>query len=200
MFNYQPPKSQVWGHRLGRLTSAQIWERAIQFLQEQTVIEAPLQADFSVVWVPGRCQSLASDMDRFHCSLGPPAAENSLASRVDEPAQCVRWNLPIHQMGPIAAWLDKVHESASERITARAGGNLMFKWSRSHGEGSTDRGGMFGVHLGTVRAITTMFSFASREHYHAIKQYLADIGLVELSDKHLKPARQPRKARVKDGT
>jgi hypothetical protein len=48
---------------------------------------------------------------------------------------------------------------------------------------------MFGVYLPRPGTLTTMFSFVSLEHFQAIKQYLSQIGLVVLSDKHLRPAR-----------
>jgi hypothetical protein len=51
---------------------------------------------------------------------------------------------------------------------------------------------MFGAYFAKPRAVTTMFGFVSLEHYQAVKQYLAEIGLVVLSDKRLRPAKPAR--------
>ena len=48
-------------------------------------------------------------------------------------------------------------------------------------------GGMFGIHLGRPHRITTMFTFRDVERYLSMKAYLAELGLAELSDKHLRP-------------
>jgi hypothetical protein len=48
-------------------------------------------------------------------------------------------------------------------------------------------GGIFGVHLGRPHRITTTFNFRDVAGYRDIQAYLSQIGLVELSDRHVRP-------------
>jgi hypothetical protein len=43
------------------------------------------------------------------------------------------------------------------------------------------------MHLGRPHRVTTMFTFRDVERYQQTKAYLAQAGLVKLSDKHLHP-------------
>src|SRR4051812_12872963 len=53
MLKYHPPKSQLWGHRVGKLSAVQLLERSERFLREQTVPARPdtTMRTLSVAWV-----------------------------------------------------------------------------------------------------------------------------------------------------
>ena len=95
----------------------------------------------------------------------------------------------------VAAWIDETEGAAREpELEVVCSSLTVFFWKNVPGEdpASSGSGGMFGPYFAKPRAITTTFGFVSHEHYQMIKKYLAEIGLVVLSDKRLRPAKPTR--------
>ena len=72
-----------------------------------------------------------------------------------------------------------------EMIAGVDDGYLLLKTSNGQADSTTEF--MFGIHLGRPHRITTIFTFRDLQQYETIKSALSDLGLPELSDRHLRP-------------
>jgi len=92
----------------------------------------------------------------------------------------------------VAQWLDRMHvyqETPSRNephFYALCMLNYEFRWAGKWAQqyAPSDLGGSICPALGLC-SLGTSFHFASYEHFYAIQDYLASIGLVKLSEKHL---------------
>jgi hypothetical protein len=190
MLNYHPPKSQVWGHRVGRLSTLELFDRSAQFVREQMIILAEPNTQFTVDWTAVRSPEISESVESIRKVLSARPIPGIASNKYRKRLQSLSWNVNTDEMRAAVLWLETIagqHDEAE--FSARLSSTLTFHWSSVPGDEPAKCGGMFGVYLPRPGTLTTMFSFVSLEHFQAIKQYLSQIGLVVLSDKHLRPAR-----------
>jgi len=190
VIKYCPPKSQIWGHRLGRLTAVQIVERGLRFLNEQSSTAEAKPAEFIVDWSAHSDRSVSETIHAINGQLGAAAKVGDYRDGTGLMFHHLRWLVSAAQLPAVASWFDELREALHQgEVVAHCSMTWMFKLKDEAGEDeSVERyGGMFGIHLGRVQGITTMFGFRDVAHYGTIKDYLRSIELVELSDKHVRP-------------
>jgi hypothetical protein len=139
VIEYSPPKSQIWGHEVGRLAAGVVVERALRFLDAHCIV------------------------------IDPPPQPSELKQLLDAAAK-MDAGAPVDPVSPISVMWE-----------------FMWRDDSPPAQPQEARGGVFGVHLSRPHRITTMFSFRDMEHYSLIKESLKDLGLVQLSDRHLRP-------------
>lgn len=194
MLYYRAPKSQLWGHRVGRLSAEEVLDRAEQFVRDKCTVEKSALASFSVIWTPCRSPQLAASVATLQSSLTAQSQAFGCTNRYREPATELRWTLNDADMCSAARWLDGTFEKlGAEESHATLTKFVTFRWREVPSGADTKSGGMFGYNLAKPRAVTTMFAFESIAHYEAIKEYLARIGLAMLSDKRLKESSVARR-------
>jgi uncharacterized protein (DUF2132 family) len=173
MISYSPPKSQIWGHAVRRLPAEQIAERVLQFLEMECNVQRAAAGEFHLTWKPSaRLTEIEKEIDQ---TLGGTDS-STLADAETLPA--------------VARWFDQLASlRKSKDVVAQASLLWIISWRDEPVETNplNAAGGMFGIHLGQSQAITTRFRFRTVEQYLRIKASLAHVGLVELSDKHLRP-------------
>ena len=190
MIRYNPPKSQVWGHQVGRLSATAVVDRCWQFLNDQCTIINSQPSELMIGWNSeqhGLVSEVASEVDR---NLGQPTTVNELPRAGGQVFRQRRWPFPADKLAAVAKWFDRLAESLkTDQVVAHSSTFWIFAW---HDEPPPLRpiesaGGMLGIHLGRPHRITTAFSFRDFDEYSRIKAYLSGLELVELSDRHLRP-------------
>ena len=186
MVRYSPPKSRVWGHQVGRLTASEVVERGLRFLSEQCT---NVTLGSSTIFVSDFNSAIPSAVQAITSLWG---AEPEMHEGRDFGGSVTRnfqWDLPEKQLPVAAQWFDSVRKQLTRGGTPATCTYLSFEWPgpAMPGKRGGKLGGMLGIHLGCPHRVTTMFSFRDLDHYFAIKAHLATIGLVELSDKHVRP-------------
>jgi len=190
MIQYHPPKSQIWGHRVGRLSAATVVERALRFLEEHCTIISSGPAQFAVSWTSPDYPSIRQVIDEIDQVLGRPEAVVSLPMPDGQTFHKSVWPFPDARLGAVAAWIDRLAGlSKSSDVLAHTSKFWSFAWRDEPQPAlfQQSAGGRFGVHLGPPNRITTSFSFRDMDRYQAMKKYFKDIGLANLSDKHVRP-------------
>lgn len=189
MLHYHPPKSRIWGQQVGRLAASQVVERGLRFLNERCVNVTMDSSDIRVSEldspVPGAVQAITALWG------GEPQVDEGR----DADGSVIRsfkWPLAAAQLPAVARWFDSVRQQLTRGATPFTSTYWSFDWPGppppSKGSKPAFRfGGTLGIHLGCPHRVTTMFSFRDVEHYAEIKAYLSGIGLVDLSDKHVRP-------------
>ena len=194
MLSYRAPKSQMWGHRLSRLSAVDLLDRAELFLRERTIAKQPATAEFLVVWTPRRSPAISESIEVVRRVLASQPTTHDCTNKYYEPARNLSWTLGPDQVRPAALWLEQMYaEHGEDDFSANLSSTIIFEWNDLANDGSPRHGGMFGFHLARPRGVTTMFGFPSMEHYQGIKEYLVRIGLVVLSDKHLREVKPLRR-------
>lgn len=190
MIHYQPPKSAVWGHEIGRLSAVAIVDRGAQFLDTQCTIISTHPSELLIGWndVP---DAVVSDVQaEILRVLGQPA---TVVERPGVGGQRYRhecWPFSADQFRSVATWFDQLAEHRkAQDVFAQTSVAWTFAWRDEAPPllPMQSAGGMFGIHFGDPQGITTMFSFRDFERFLRVKEYLAEIGLAELSEKHLRP-------------
>jgi hypothetical protein len=191
VIRYSPPKSQVWGHQVGRLTATAVVERCLSFLNAHCSVIDSQPSELMIGWNEGpnerATQDVVADVDR---TLGQPTTVNEMPSADGRRFRQRRWPFTADRLSVVATWFDKLADVLkTQEVVAQSSTNCIFAW---RGEPEPLRplesaGGMLGIHLGRPHRITTMFSFRDLEQYASIKAALSELELVELSDKHLRP-------------
>jgi hypothetical protein len=195
MLIYHPPKAQVWGHRLGRLKTMQLFDRSERFVHEQMIVQPPQTANFTVNWMAARSPEISLSIDSFRDSITSHARRGTCSNQFGQQVQTLTWRLSGDEMRSAAMWLETMrsqHDDPDE-FSATLSSMITFQWRNvPPGEDTPPCGGMYGLHLPQPGALTTMFSFVSTSHYQTIKGDLKKTELVVLSDKHLRPAARPK--------
>ncbi len=191
MISYSPPKSQVWGHQVGRLTATAVVERCLSFLDSHCSVINSQASELMIGWNEGRnagvTEEVVVDVDR---TLGQPTAVNEMPSGDGRRFRQRRWPFTPERLPMVATWFDKLADALmTQDAVAHSSTNWIFAW---RGEPEPLRamesaGGMLGIHLGRPHRVTTMFSFRDFDQYASVKAALSELELVELSDKHLRP-------------
>jgi hypothetical protein len=191
MLIYHPPKSQVWGHRLGPLKTMQLFDRSERFVREQMIVQPPQTADFTLNWMPARSPEISSSIESFRNSITSHPRRGTCSNQFGQQVQTLTWKLSADEMRSVATWLETMSSQHDDPydFSATLCSVIKFQWRSMPGKDAPPCGGMYALHLPQPGALTTMFSFVSTSHYRTIKDYLRKIELVILSDKHLRPAR-----------
>jgi hypothetical protein len=190
VIRYSPPKSQVWGHQVGRLSAGAIVERSTAFLGSQCTIINSQPSELMIGWNAGQDEALVEVLGEIDQALGRPTTVNERASAGAELFRQRRWPFGAESLRAVAGWFDRLAALLKTReVVAQSSTFWVFAW---RGEAVPLRplesaGGMFGIHLGRPHRITTVLSFRDLEQYETIKAALAELDLVELSDRHLRP-------------
>lgn len=101
-----------------------------------------------------------------------------------------RWPFTADRLPIVATWFDTLADVQKTRdVAAHSSTFWHFAWRDEPAPllPMESAGGMLGIHLGRPHRITTMFSFRDLDQYASVKAALSELGLVELSDKHLRP-------------
>jgi hypothetical protein len=190
MIQYHPPKSQIWGHRVGRLSAAMVVERALRFLDKHCTIITSDPAKLAVSWTSTDYASIQRVIDDVEQAIGRPQAEVDLPMPDGRTFHQRVWRFLDAQLGSAAAWIDQFAGlSKTGDVLPHTSKLWTFAWRDEPKVALPEQapGGMFGVHLGPLNRITTSFSFRDMDRYQAMKRYFKDIGLANLSDKHVRP-------------
>ena len=178
MISYKPPKSQVWGHQVGRLSASDVVDRALRFLeQECTIASDPSPSELMLGWMPATCPAASELAIEINQTLGPPREMRDHPSSGGKIFRQHRWSFTADKLPTIAGWIDRLAEPlAAGDAVVHCSTNWIFTW---RGEPPPvvpleSPGGMFGVHLGKPHRVTTMFSFGDMEKYERIKASLAE--------------------------
>jgi hypothetical protein len=205
MIHYHPPKSQVWGHQVGRLTAAQVVGLSFRFVKEQCTITNSQQSELTLGWNVIKRPEVSAIADDAGVALGGATFEHERPDvrpdAVGETYRIRRWKIGGDDLPKVASWFDRISGPiATYEVTAHCSIGWFFAWRDEPLplRKFESAGGHFMIHLGSPHRISTAFSFWSIEKYDEIKQYLQAIGLAELSDRHLTPKAEMRRlGRVK---
>lgn len=199
MIRYNPPKSQVWGHQVGRLTATAIVERCLGFLDSHCVVINSQPSELMIGWNDGPhavvAEEVADDVDH---TLGRPTTVNEIPDGDGRLFHQRRWPFSAEHLLFVATRFDKMAEALkTQDVVAQSSTFWMFAWRDAPAplRPMESPGGMLGVHLSRPHRITTMFSFRDLDKYATVKAALSDLELVELSDKHLRPKVGPPAAK-----
>ena len=132
-------------------------------------------------------EAVVHEIDRM---LGEPTTVNELPSANGRLFRQCRWPFSAEQLPVVASWFDKLADVLkTQDVVCQSSTNWIFAWRDEPAplRPIESPGGMFGIHLGRPHRITTMFSFRDLDGYTRVKTALSELGLVELSDKHLRP-------------
>ena len=123
-------------------------------------------------------------------TLGQPITVNEMPSVGGRLFRQRRWPFSAEHLPVVATWFDKLADVLKTRdVVAQSSTFWIFVWRDEPSPVSPMKspGGILGIHLGRPHRITTMFSFRDLDRYASVKAKLSELGLVELSDKHLRP-------------
>jgi hypothetical protein len=200
VIRYSPPKSQVWGHQVGRLPATAVVEKCLSFLESHCAVIDSQSGELMIGWSEGPGAGLVEEVivevDR---TLGQPTTVNDMPSAQGTRFRQRRWPFPAERLPVVATWFDRLSDVLkTQGVVAHSSTNWIFAW-RGEPEPlspTESAGGMLGIHLGRRNKITTLFSFRNLQQYASIKAALTKMHLVELQDKHLRPkvAARPAKA------
>lgn len=190
MLRYSPPKSQIWGHQVGRLPATVIVQRCLGFLDSHCLVINSQPSELSIGWNDGaQAKATENVVRQADQLLGQPTAANE-TPRDGGLYRQRRWQFSAEQLPVVATWFDELADLPRTRdVVAQASTFWMFAWRDEPAplRPMESAGGMLGIHLGRPHRITTMFSFRDLDRYASIKAALGELGLAELSDKHLRP-------------
>ena len=171
MYRYRPPKSSIWGHGLRRMPAARAHQLIAFFLARAAAQSAFRSAS---VWTSGadeetvaRYEALAGASSNHGHIRGVTyeASEACLAEFIKDEA-AFRKNdvrLSIWQTFSISKWRSTKTEALTESELVA----MYDTWPH----------------------LQTSLTFESMEQFHFVRDALAEVGLCQLSEKHLKPVR-----------
>jgi hypothetical protein len=190
MLTYQPPKSQVYGHQVGRLLASQIVKLGMRFLEEQCRVTNSPRTELSIGWTPEKHPDVTESVAILDGLLGVAAKLTERPYDGDLVYRHLRWSLSDSSLPTVARSIDSLLEGMPYGdVVITCSTCWSFEWRDGAVDGVAGQsfGGMFGIHLGELQGLTTMFTFRDVSQYGAIKGYLAGIGLVKLSDRYVRP-------------
>ncbi len=114
MLRYRPPKSQSHGHRVGRLSSAQILERTQQFLREKTNIDRMSIPELHVGRLIGGSVSVTGAIHSVSRLISAAPKVTSGFWPGGGATRNYNWELKPAEIPLIADWLDATHDRWSE--------------------------------------------------------------------------------------
>ena len=191
MITYHPPKSQWWGHQVSRLSAIQVVDRGLHFLQQKTKISnRSTTPELTVHWSSVRASALPTSMATLKNALGLPTKEMDFPSPIGPNSRQYRWTVPTEQLRPVAEWFDAIFPLMEDKeVFAQCIALWNFDWVDADESIPEHRRSinMFGVQLCRPHRVCTYFSFPMVDRYYEVKAFLAEIGLVTLSDRNIRP-------------
>src|SRR3954447_1850584 len=181
MIRYSPPKSQVWGHQVGRLPAVAVVERLLRFLEARCTILNSMPSELMLGWNDAEhdaVSEIAADINR---TLGEAKVANELAAAGGQVFRQRRWPFSPELLPAVATWFDRLADlQETQAVVAQSSTLWNFAWRDEPPPlvPLESPGGMVGVHLGRPHRITTMFTFRDLDHYVNIKAALSELELV----------------------
>lgn len=185
MYRYSPPKSNVWGHSLGKMPPARQRQLFAEFLKR--AVAAHSFTDGSLTFFVGAAPTFlplaaqgqwghvtGDDVRHFEQLLGKPAREGAFYSLAPQKCELALADLIqrsallpgtiLAQTAEISQWLiDGQPVPTQSRVT---------------------------LHYGLKPCISTFLEFGTTREFEFIRRTLADLEFCTLNEKHLKPIQQ----------
>jgi hypothetical protein len=197
VIHYSPPKSEVHGHPIGRLAATDAVDRCLRFLDGHCVARDPGLSELMLGWNDARGAAVAgvvADVDR---ALGPAAKVNRIPYGSGQTFHQHWWPYSVEKLPDVARWFDGLAGVLETGVVvAHASTVWTFTWrgdEAARGDGPppvplVSPGGMLALHLGfRPHRLSTVFTFHDVDQYARVKAVLSQLGLVELSDRNLRP-------------
>lgn len=192
MYRYSPPKSNIWGHRLGKMQPARQRKLFAEFLKTAVaeysftggslnfvVGAAPAHLPLELQGQWGHVTN--DDVRRFERLLGATATDGDFNSL--DPQQCEM------------ALTELIQHSALLPGTLLLQSFDISKWMID-GQAVTTQSQIH-LHYSMKPCISTFLEFKTISHFEFIKRVLADLNFCKLNEKHLKPKKQSMKKNTK---
>jgi hypothetical protein len=189
VIRYSPPKSQIWGHQVGRLSAVSVVERVSRFLDAHATVLKSQASDLTIEWSSSQDAAVAGVAAEMERALGLPKTGSEMPAPDGRVYRHRCWQYQAELLPAVAAWFDRLADLMKARdVFAQASTSWLIAWRDEGPPRPTEStGGMFGIHLGRPHRLTTAFDFRNLEQYAKVKAALRQLQLVELSDKHLRP-------------
>lgn len=188
MFRYAPPKSSIWGHKLRKMAAPRERQLVDEFLNLATVGSAFNNGSVSLPKVAPGWEPLPGaflDLIRlFEREIGGFPSDSGYYANLNQ----TQFDFCYNQLLQAGA-LD-VDNPASGHLSCLI---TIPRW-RLHGREISTSSNLI-VHYGPLPCLSTMFRFETVDDFYSVQKILSDIGLCNLSEKHLKPFKaKPGKA------
>jgi hypothetical protein len=191
MITYHPPKSKWWGHQVSRLSALQVIDRGLQFLSAKAAIRHGLpSSELTVHWASVGSPALPALTAKLTQALGTPTKEMDFPAYDGTISRQYRWNVPTDRLRIVAEWFDESRSlRASKEVFAQCIAMWVFDWLDADQSVPQNQRpiNMFGMQLCDTHQISTTFAFPTVDDYFSLKSFLAEIDLVDLSDRHIRP-------------
>lgn len=189
MLQYSPPKAKLWGHQVSRHTATDVLKLCQQFVNQYCDIKPPppfpVEPDrLLLVWPKSSEAQVASLVAELQALLGAPFESNDIP--LGPPMRMQTWQHREVQL-PVIAELYNRHATMFNKgkVNFVATGGWFFTW---RDDSSPDPlGGHLACHITSPLTVGTHFAFRDFKHYEVIKQHFQQVGLLEMSEKHLTP-------------
>ena len=188
MYRYSPPKSNIWGHSLGKMQPAQQRELFAEFLR--LVVAEHSFTIGSLTFVLGTAPDFMpldaqqqwghvaiDDVRHFERLLGVPAREGAYFSL--SPQQCD------------TALTELIQRSSLLPGSSLCQGVSISKWLIE--EQPVNTKSLISMHYGMKPCISTILEFETTRQFQLIKRVLEDLDFCKLNEKHLKLIKQGAK-------
>jgi hypothetical protein len=173
MYFYQPPKSSIWGHRLGRLTGKQVLGRVERFLAKATGAHEFSNGVLSAADVSSPDAGLALELLAI---AGKNPYQLDSATTLACVTKLIDWEEANHRRPQFVSVLQSC---------------VIREWKTPSGREATES--LINIHYGgMLPCISTFLRFGSIESFEAIQKVLSDVGLCKLNPKYLKPVRRAK--------
>jgi len=174
MFYYRPPKSSIWGHRLGKMPAERAKALFNQFLAIAVAEYKYSYGSMSIHDSTGQMQS------RYERLIGKPLTLDRRSDMLtqEQCEKCVDEFIMDQNAGGPTPFL--LHYSID--IT---------QW-RLHGQPAPTQSSL-SIYYGPFPCLSTSLRFETREQFEYIKQVFADIRLCKLNEKHLREVSPKKK-------
>ena len=190
---YSPPKSQLWGHRVNRHSPLKLRELTDRFLADMTRdIAHPTSSDLQINNPEdGSSDSVANIGKHVSLQLGLDPDESMGQHLNGISCLTLSWNLEPDEVKRFVPWIDENWAQLKrENLDVMLFYRIQFNWKDTPADSLTCRGQpreQLTLIYGTMQYLSTGFNFDTSDQYFAVKEYLTEIGLARLNDKHVKP-------------
>jgi hypothetical protein len=184
MLRYRPPKSSIWGHKLRKMEPQRQKQLLDQFLQLATAENAFNNGTVFFPKVRSSGGPLPAAFSDVNALFEREFSQDARKTRdglfgINE----VEFNFCFYQLLQAGA-LDPAHP-----CSAHVSGLIVIsKWSLNRREIPTKS--TLISHYGPLPAVSTMFQFETIDDFHGVQKILSDLGLCQLSEKHLKTTKR----------
>lgn len=108
MIRYNPPKSQIWGHQVGRLNAAVVVERCSQFLSDHCSIINSQPSELMIGWNSSQHDLVSEIANQIDQMLGEPSTSSEFPSADGQLFRQRRWPFSAEKLPAVATWFDKL--------------------------------------------------------------------------------------------